>query len=413
MKLALIRRRFAATGGAELYLQRLMASLVDAGHDVHLYAEAWESAPPRITLHPVPVSGTRAQRPRAFAETVRAEVAKDKFDCVFSLERTLRQDVYRAGDGVHRVWLQRRREFAPWWKRPFIGHGAFHRTMCQLEAEAFNPANTGRVIVNSEMVKREILQHFPFPPDRIHLVRNGVDVMRFQGGNRTETRARFGVKSDEFLLLFVGSGWERKGLKYLLKVMGMLRSANTISMFAQGLGRGIREFQEASRNVQAQLQTAIGPADAPAPSNSEDRSDFPREKIKLLVVGKGARPAGAPDNVIFAGSLPDVENVYAAADLMVFLPIYEPSANIVFEALAAGLPVITSAQNGASELLEERVNGTVVPSPGDIDQVAHAIGYWWSRRHQSPMPNVPALSLERNVTETLAVLELAAKEKRS
>lgn len=146
---------------------------------------------------------------------------REKFDCVFSLERTLKQDVYRAGDGLHRVWLERRKQFAPWWKRPLVGLGAFHRNMMALEARTFDPVNTKHVIVNSEMVRGEIAQHFPaFPQERIHLIRNGVEVQRFQKADRNAARQRFGLLADDdFVLVFVGSGWERKGLPWLLKFM--------------------------------------------------------------------------------------------------------------------------------------------------------------------------------------------------
>lgn len=381
MKIALIRRQFSATGGAELYLQRLLTALAQAGHEVHLFAEAWEpslvlgeagnadaSPPPGektgtrgqspISFHRVPVSGSRATRPLRFAEAVQATLAREPFDCVFSLERTLRQDVYRAGDGVHRVWLERRREFAPWWRKPFIGLGAFHTRMMQLEARTLDPANTRRVIVNSEMVKREILAHFPFPADRIHLVRNGIDVARFQGGQRAKTRARFGIRDDEFLLLFVGSGWKRKGLKYALMA-----------------------FQQAAR-----------------------------PNLRFLVVGKGRPPARPPRGVVFAGPMADVENACAAADLLVFPPIYEPSSNVVIEALAAGLPVVTSACNGAAEVLEEGITGTVVKNPADVSGLVRAIEFWAQKRSRVTV-DPAALSLERNVQETLAVLELAAKER--
>src|SRR5262249_7999293 len=169
MKLALIRRRFSTTGGSELYLQRLLAALGEAGHELHLFAERWERTPPGVTLHPQKASGGRPQRPWNFAQVVEADVAREKFDCVFSLERTLRQDVYRAGDGVHRVWLERRRQFAPWWRKPFVGLGGFHRAMLQLETQTLDPRNTRHVIANSEMVKREILHHFSFPAERIHI----------------------------------------------------------------------------------------------------------------------------------------------------------------------------------------------------------------------------------------------------
>ena len=83
----------------------------------------------------------------------------------------------------------------------------------------------------------------------------------------------------------------------------------------------------------------------------------------------------------------------------------------MFEALAAGLPVVTSLQNGANEMIEEKVNGSVVDDPSDIQSVVQAIAFWWSRRFGAPPVRVADLSLERNVAETLAILELAAREK--
>ncbi len=383
MKLALIRRQFSATGGAELYLQRLLGALVKAGHEPHLFAESWDAAAEGVTLHRVTLSGSRAEKPMRFANAVKGLVAREKFDCAFSLERTLKQDVYRAGDGVHRVWLERRREFAPWWKRPFIGRGAFHRNMMALEAQTFDSANTRHIIVNSEMVKREILEHFKFPVERIHLVRNGVDVERFRSGKRAETRARFGVKDDEFLLLFVGSGWERKGGTWAVQAWEEL----TLLMGLAGRDGGNRRFAEFS--------------DIP----------FRPEQVKFLVVGKDFPPSSGGDLLMNAGLMRDVESAFAAADLLLVLPIYEPSANVVFEALAAGLPVVTSRLNGAGEILTEGVNGSVVTDIRSPDLVARAVAPWLRRTRNPVAVDSGVIDLDRNVRETLAVLELAAREK--
>jgi len=366
MKLALVRRQFSATGGAELYLHRLLRALAERNHELHLFTESWEAMPEGAALHPIKISATRATRGLRFAEAVQNELARQQFDCIFSLERTLKQDVYRAGDGVHRVWLERRRQFAPWWKRPFVGLGAFHKNMLALEAQTFNPQNTRHVIVNSEMVKREILEHFPFPAERIHLIRNGVDLSRFQNGRRAETRARFGVKDNEFLWLFAGSGWERKGLKF------------------------VREAFELC-SLHARYRTNV-------------------PRMKLLVVGKGRKPALVSDSVIFSEPVPDLEHFYAAADLFVFPPIYEPSANVVFEALAAGLPVVTSINNGAAEIIQENVTGSVVKEFWRPEVLMDAVKTWMKRPRRVQV-DTAAFSLERNVSETLAVLELAAREK--
>ena len=379
MKLALIRRQFSATGGAELYLQRLLAALAGRGHELHLFAEWWNGAPAGVMLHPVNVSASRATRGRRFADAVQSELAREKFDCVFSLERTLKQDVYRAGDGVHRVWLERRRQFAPWWKKPFAGLGAFHKNMIALEARTFDPQNTRHVIVNSEMVKREILEKFQFPAERIHLVRNGVDAVRFQNGKRAETRARFGVKDGEFLLLFAGSGWERKGLKFLQRLMNDLRQAQSV----------LRRK---------------------APEQSRAAGILPKP-IKLLVAGKGRQPVLSRPDIIFAGPIKDIENIYAAADLFVFLPVYEPSSNVVYESLAAGLPVVSTAQDGSSELIREGVNGSVVQNPADRAAVFAAVGFWMQNPAPHPVKIALDISINKNVSETLSILELAAKEK--
>lgn len=397
MKLALLRRQFSATGGAELYLQRLLAALVQERHELHLFTEAWPDAPDGVVVHPIATTGSRAERARRFAETTRAETAGQSFDCIFSLERTLKQDVYRAGDGVHRVWLERRRQFAPWWRKPFIGRGAFHRALLELEAQTFRPENTRFIIANSEMVKREILGHFRFPAERVRVVRNGVDTVRFQRGHRSSTRARFGVADDEFLLLFVGSGWERKGLPFLIRAMACYsnRSARWLAHFQKGIDR-------------AQAET-------PRPNQIAERkvsqTTHRLERMKLLVVGKGRSPLRVPKNVILAGTMEDPEDAYAAADLFAFLPIYEPSANVVFEALAAGLPVVTSSLNGAAELIHEGATGTVLADPSDPDALAQALGFWSARRSRLDGLDLQNLSLEKNVRETLAILELAAREK--
>jgi UDP-glucose:(heptosyl)LPS alpha-1,3-glucosyltransferase len=360
VKLALIRRHFSATGGAELYLQRLLAALAGRGHELHLFAESWSGFPDGTKMHPLIISGSRAARPLLFAEALQNQLAGESFDCVFSMERTLKQDVYRAGDGVHRVWLQRRREFAPWWKKPLVGQGAFHKNLLALEAQTFDPKNTRHVIVNSEMVKREILENFPFPSERIHLVRNGVDVARFQTGDRAAMRAKLGVAENGFLLLFVGSGWERKGLKFVLGAFRLLKKK------------------------------------------------FPQ--LKLAVIGKDRAPVSAPAGVMFPSAARDLENFYAAADLFVFPPIYEPSANVVIEALAAGLPVVTSANNGAGEIISENVTGNVLREFWRPEILA-AAAEKWILQPRRVNADLPALALERNVSETLAVLELAAKEK--
>ncbi len=354
MRIALLRRAFDAMGGAELYLQRLLHVLSGRGHEIHLFTEEWAGLQPEVQLHTLSRAQSRADRVRGFDARAHAALTGESFDCVFSLERTRRQDVFRVGDGVHRVWLEQKRQYASWWRKPFVGWSAFHRAQLELESAALNPANTGRLIVNSQMVKQEVLQHHAFPEERIHLVRNGVEPQRWMAGDRQVARERFGVAPGQSMVLFAGSGWERKGLPYAIAAMRQLPQAH------------------------------------------------------LLVAGRGRKLRGLPANVTLAGAVPDLEHAMAAADVFVLPTIYEPSANVCFEALAAGVPVVTSQFNGASEVIEPMVNGTVLSDPADTTALAGALRYWLEKNTTRPVPVKADLAMDRNVNETIDVLELAA-----
>lgn len=370
MKLALIRRRFSAIGGGELYLQRLMDALLTRGHTVHLISESWPPSHPsaaNIEHHVISTSHSRSQRTLHFAKGVEQTLRTLKVDCVFSLERTFQQDIYRAGDGVHAVWIERQRTFSPFWRKPFCGLGGHHRNTLDLERKTLNPNNTRFIIANSNMVRNEIMSRFSFPPDRIRVIPNGVNLEKFQNVHREQARARFGLKPDDFVLLFAGTGWERKGLAYSIQLLKDLQ----------------------------RMEPSLPP---------------PFRSVKLLVVGKGRQPLFPDSGVIYAGPVSEIETAYAAADLLAFLPIYEPAANVVSEALASGLPVLTTALNGASERIVQGENGHVFTSPTEREAI-RAAALEWMRRNTRISVSPQNLSMDRNVEDTLEVISLAKEDR--
>jgi UDP-glucose:(heptosyl)LPS alpha-1,3-glucosyltransferase len=355
MRIGLIRRRFAVASGAELYVQRLLSQLVQTGHEIHLVSEYWPCAPEGVTVHRVEGSSSRGERIRAFADAVERQLASLDLDCTLSLERTRKQTIFRAGDGVHQAWLDERRKFSPWWKKPFIGVGKFNHQMNSLESAVYNPQNTGIIIANSNMVKQDIERYYGFPSDSIRIIRNGVDSFRMASADRDDARKRFGLKHSEFVICFVGSGWERKGLPFVIEAV-----------------------------------KRIG-----------------RKNVRLIVAGKGRPPMCIPSNITFLGPVEDVEMVYAASDLMMTLPIYEPCANVVTEALCAGLPVITTRRNGAAELLEDGLTGSVVQSGDRVDEIVQALTFWIRQargRVRVPDGVLEGASIERNSADTLSVI---------
>jgi len=353
MKIGIVRRGHSATGGAEAYLLRLAAALRELGKETKLITSAdW----PADRWPFGEILRLAGDSPTDFA----AAFSKESTGCDIhlSLERVPGCEVYRAGDGVHAAWLNRRNAFEPFWKRLTRGLNRKHSQILELERRVFDPANTRAIIANSQMVRDEILAHFPYPADRIHIVRNGIRPWG-ELPPRDTARKKFGLDPEVFCLLFLGTGWERKGLSTALGAVRMLDSA------------------------------------------------------KLLVAGRGPADLYRCDNAQFLGPVSDIASLFAAADLMVAPTWYDPFSNACLEALAAGLPVITTPANGFSEILTPGVHGDITPA-GDSLALAEAIEKW-----RDPQKLAAArvacrqlaseFSIEGNARETLEILKSAAR----
>jgi len=346
MKIGLVRRGFSATGGAEAYLLRLAGGLSKAGHEpVLVTTRDWpEGRWPHSGIVRVP-----GRTPTQFAAGVaRANLG---VDVTFSLDRVPGCDVFRAGDGVHAAWLQRRAAFEPAWKPLLRRFNPKHGALMALEREVFR--TTRRVVANSRLVAREIRHWHGVPAENITIVQNGIGVA-FSPMPREEARAKFGVTG--FCAVFVGTGWERKGLRTAI---------------------------EAVESVDGAV---------------------------LLVAGRGRTDSYASPFARFLGPTRELGAVLSAADVFVLPTIYDPFSNACLEALAAGLPVLTTTANGCSEILSPGMHGDVF-EPGDTATLTALLRAW---RQRSPGASAAAcralaaeFSLERNVSATLGVLEEA------
>jgi UDP-glucose:(heptosyl)LPS alpha-1,3-glucosyltransferase len=371
VRVAFVRRGYSPTGGAEAYLKRLARGIVDRGHDAQLLTtNEW----PTDEWSFGPLTRLRGESPIAFADEVEKVRRDIRCDIVMSLERVWRCHVYRAGDGVHKAWLNRRRKFEMPLQRFVRGVNRKHQDILSLEESLFGKDGAGRVIANSEMVRREIIDLFGYPADKIDLVRNGIPLekFRFDPSLREKARAELKLKPDEIALLFAGSGWERKGLRFAIEAFELCR----------------------------------------------DR------KLRLLVAGRGDQRGYRPtrfftrEPVRFLGEVADIVPIYAAADIFVLPTIYDPFSNACLEALACGLPVITSRDNGFSEIVDDRVHGSVVDAPNNVRALAEAIRFWsdQSRRHAARSANVDhasQFSIAKNVEATLQVLFQSASDSMS
>ena len=349
MKIGLVRRGHSSTGGAEAYLIRLASALQALGHVPALVTTAdWpDSRWPNNQI--LRLGGST---PEEFAAAFRA--AKTGCDIHLSLERVPGCDVYRAGDGVHAAWLARRAAFEPAWKRATRWLNSKHSQLLRLEAQVFDPANTRAIIANSHLVRGEILAHSGFPAEKIHVVYNGLSSPT-KPADRATSRALFGLEAGDLCVLFVGSGWERKGLRTAICAVEKTKNAT------------------------------------------------------ILVAGRGPSAAFRSDRARFVGPTNDLASLFGAGDLFVLPTYYDPFSNACLEALATGLPVITTPANGFSEILTPGTHGAIVPE-GDVAALAEELEKWRDpllRENTRPsrLARAAEFSIERNARETLQILE--------
>lgn len=362
MRIGLIKTNFFPSGGgSERYTTGLVQELQTRGHEVHVLAARWNVAAPRsgVVMHRVPtLPGPAFVRILSFALNCRRTVADAACDLVLSNERTLRQDVARAGGGCHREWLRQRRHYHPGPARSLSALNPLHRTLLWIEKRTFAPDNTRAIIANSQRGMEEIIRHYGFPAGRIHVVHNGTDCTRFHPAAPKPARP-------EVVLLLVGSGFERKGVDFAIRALARLPAAAHLVVAGKG---------------------------NPAP--------YRRLAARLGVAGR----------LSFLGSAQPMEEVYAAADILVHPAIYEPFSNACLEAMACGLPVVSSRTNGAAEVIQPGRNGDVVPDPADAAALAAAIAPFLdaatrTRAGAAARQTAESLPMSLNVERTLAVLE--------
>jgi UDP-glucose:(heptosyl)LPS alpha-1,3-glucosyltransferase len=368
LRIALVRRGYSPSGGAERYLKRLARGVTKAGHDVQLIAtNEWPEDQWRFGS----VTRLRAESVVGFANELEEIRPQLHCDALFSLERVWNCDVYRAGDGVHRAWLARRRNFELPLKQFVRGLNRKHRDLLQLEESLLADRKAARVIVASKMVKDEIIDLYAFPTDNINIVRNGVplDTFRFDPELRQKARDDLKLKPDHIALLFAGSGWERKGLLFAIQAMALCKNGKMRLLVA---GRGNERFYKTTR------------------------LRFWRE-----------------EPVRFLGEVADVVRLYAAADIFILPTIYDPFSNACLEALACGLPVITTRANGFSEIIEHSVHGSIVDHAGNLVGLRDAIRFWSDPSHRAAahwanIERASQFDISRNVEQTLEVLTAVA-----
>jgi UDP-glucose:(heptosyl)LPS alpha-1,3-glucosyltransferase len=330
LRIAVVRQRYSAYGGAERFVARALPALERAGAEVTIIARSAQGWGARRVLRVDPPHAGSLWRDWSFARSARAAWQRESFDVVQSHERIPGCDLYRAGDGVHRRWLELRRAKAGPFERLGMALNPYHRYVCSAERRMFEHPRLRAVICNSRMVKSEIQRAFRVAPEKLHVIYNGVDLAHFHPQQRAAlrgaARAEIGCSPRDTLFLFVGSGFSRKGVDAAIDA---LAAAANPSLWLAVVGKDAHEARYLQR----------------------------------------AQDAGLGARVRFLGAREDVRPYYAAADCFILPSRYDPFPNTALEALAMGLPAIVSSHTGAAEIIEQGTNGWVC-QPDDVRGIA-------------------------------------------
>ena len=305
MKIAFALRRFAPDGGTGRYAHALARSLLDGGHEVCVICmdhsddpslAPWRGGRLQLEVLSVPRIGSWYTMP-AFARGARRAVERLAPDASLALGRVPGLDVYRAGGGCHAAYL----DTVPGRRRSLR-----HRRELALDRAVVLGARW--VVANAPLPGRQLLDRYGLEPHKLAVIPNGVDTERFRPdpASRMSVRAELGADDATPLVLFLGAGFERKGLSTAIRAAATIPGALLVAV---GGDRSVRPYRRLAEELGLRLE--------------------------------------------LVGARHDPERWLAAADAMILPTRYDSAANAVLEALAAGVPAVTSAANGAAAFLPE------------------------------------------------------------
>lgn len=371
MKIALVIERLdPQLGGVEQWTWQFAQRLLQRGHEVHVVASRFTPQTQRagIIAHSVESARSRVK----LAERLEQPLRRLAVDVIHDTGAGWHCDIFQPHGGSRIASFEQNLLLEPSYLRPIKRRLApclprYREFDCLMQRQYAGRERT--FLALSRMVARDLERFHQVRPEQIRLIYNGVDLERYtpalQSRYRQELRERLGVQ-DELLLLIVAHNFELKGVPTLIRAVGLLRSQGQPFRLAVAGGKRLKRYQRLAIEV------------------------------------------GAGQAVTFLGPVDDAAPWYAAADVYVQPTFYDPCSLVVLEALASGLPIVTSRFNGAGELVTAGVEGYLLHDPADAEELAERLQSLLSADRRQAM-SVAARrlaerhSLDRNCDEILAV----------
>ena len=378
MRVAFVIDRFEPDrGGAEAALEEFARALVERGDEVTflvMRGEASPEAPWRVERLAV------ARHPRFLAEESFASracrEARSRFDVSVGFRHVADVDVFVPHGGLHTRAVEASLECGRGSVRARLRQLAHsfslkQRLMRSLERRLMERNPPCVAVALSRRVLNDFTSAYPNASAQWHLVPGGVDLERFrpptEEAERERARSRLTGDPTRALLLFVAHNARLKGLATLLQAIADPRLAR-VELFWIGRGRTPQWIRRARHLGVADRFQAFGPRD-------------------------------------------DTDILYRGADLLVHPTWHDPCSRVVLEALASGLPVVTTRRDGSAQVVLDAGGGIVIDEPGDPTALADAIERAL-RERETLVPRAreaaQAFSRERHLAELLGCVDRAA-----
>jgi UDP-glucose:(heptosyl)LPS alpha-1,3-glucosyltransferase len=374
-------------GGCETYISDLARRLAADGHELHLYACRWDgdALPKAIDCHALTLpSRPRFLRPWRFAIECERRLRRANHDVSIGFDKTWGQDVLypqgglRAACSEHNIRKYRSRVVQQLVRlaKPF---DLTNWSYMALERRQYLGPRRPLIVVNSEMVRRHFEQYYGIGAAEIRVLRAAIDPGRFaehdRPRRRLEARQHWGISTTETVALFAAMNYRLKGLDSLLHAVSRIDTHLPFRLLVIG-----------------------------------SRQTWLHERL--------ARRLGVAGRVIFAGHCADMRNAYFASDYLVHPTFYDPCSLVVLEALACGLPIITTRVNGASEMLNPPSEGYVLDDPHDHTQLAWYMNQLFDSGHrascaQAARQTASRWTFDHHYRQMLQILSEAAARKQA
>ena len=321
-------------GGIERCVLEAVNFLAASSHEVHLLTSDWDrdALHPAVRVHAIPLPRRGSVlRLLAFArrsQKALAALPAGTIHAAFGAQSPPGGTLWVPS--VHKAWLEASRTQRDWRGRLRQKVNPLHPALLRLEHSYFGQRRYRKLIALTDQVKSDLVRLYAVPAEDIAVLPNGYSQTEFSTRRarqeRAQRRAELGYGPDAQVVIFVANELERKGFGPLLRGINRLQDP---SVYLLAVGR-----------LNAQSYAA---------------------EIEQL---------GLTTRVRFTGPSSDVAAYYAAADVFALPTQYEAWGLVIVEALACGLPVLTSRLAGAAAAVQEGVTGFLLENPNDPAEIA-------------------------------------------